>query len=82
LPERASGRVNTSDRAPIRPQTTVRAVAADPEAFTEEHAWWSLTFEELEFTIAGIPVGDKAFHQLVRQDESGEWVLDHPGYED
>lgn len=63
-------------------QTTIRAVAADPEAFTEENAWWALTFEELEYTIARIPAGGKAFHRLVRQNESGGWILDHPGYED
>jgi hypothetical protein len=60
----------------------VGAVAADPAAFEHENAWWALTFEELEYTIARIPAGEKSFYELVRQDESGEWVFDHPGYED
>lgn len=62
--------------------TITRAVSADPEAFHDEQAWWPTTFEEVEYTLPGILSGDRALYQLVRQDETGSWVLDHPGYED
>lgn len=62
--------------------TIVRAVSADPVVFEEENGKWPVFFEELEYTITSILAGEQALYQLVRQDESGAWVLDHPGYDE
>ena len=63
-------------------RTIVRAVSAEPEVFTDETHWWAVTFEEVEYSLQGILRGEKPLYELVRRNESGAWVLDHPGYED
>jgi hypothetical protein len=62
--------------------TIIRAVSADPEAFRDEEGWWPNFFVELQYTLPRTVAGETNLSQLVRQDESGEWVLDHPGFED
>jgi hypothetical protein len=62
--------------------TIVRAVSADPGVFEDEEGRWPLYFEELEYTLPDSLAGDAALYQLVRRDEAGRWVLDHPGYDD
>jgi hypothetical protein len=62
--------------------TIVRAVSVDPEVFQDDEGWWPLTFQEVEFELPRILLGNSSLTELVRQDESGQWVLDHPGYED
>ena len=63
-------------------RTIIRAVSAEPEAFADETNWWAVTFEEVEYSLQGILRGEEPLHELVRRNESGAWVLDHPGYED
>ncbi|HEV2638915.1 MAG TPA: hypothetical protein VGX23_27470 [Actinocrinis sp.] len=63
-------------------QAVIHAVAADPEVFQDDENWWSQTFLEVEFSSARILLGDRSLFQLVTRDESGHWVLDHPGFED
>lgn len=63
-------------------RTIIRAVSAEPEAFTDETSWWAVTFEEVEYSLQGTLRGETPLYELVRQDESEAWVLDHPGYED
>jgi hypothetical protein len=62
--------------------TIVRAVSADPGIFEDEEGKWPVYFEELEYTLPDSLAGDDALYQLVRRDEAGQWVLDHPGYDD
>lgn len=61
-------------------QTVIQAVSSDPPAFANEEGWWQNFLLELEFTLPSMLAGDNHLHQLVRRDESGRWVLDHPGY--
>jgi hypothetical protein len=60
----------------------VSAVSSDPAAFTDDEGWWSNFFLELEFTLPRMLIGDAHLYQLVHQDEAGQWVLNHPGFED
>jgi hypothetical protein len=60
----------------------VAAVSSDPSAFTDDEGWWPNFFLELEFTLPRMLAGDAHLYQLVHRDESGQWVLEHPGYED
>ena len=60
----------------------LQAVSSGPDAFTDDEGWWPNFFVELEFTLPNMLAGDVHLYQLVRQDEAGEWVLDHPGFED
>lgn len=62
--------------------TVVRAVSADPEVFTDGESWWPVFFEELEYTLPRPVAGDLPLFQLVRRDESGRWILEHPGYDE
>ena len=62
--------------------TIVRAVSADPQIFADGESWWPVFFEELEYTLPRAVAGDLPLYQLVRQDESGQWILEHPGYDD
>ena len=59
----------------------LHAVSSDPDAFTNDEGWWPNFFVELEFTLPNMLAGDAHLYQLVRRDEAGEWVLDHPGFE-
>jgi hypothetical protein len=64
-------------------QTVIHAVAADPEVFEDGENWWSMVFQEIEFSSAQIRLGDAlALCDLVSRDESGSWGLDHPGFEE
>jgi hypothetical protein len=60
----------------------LRAVSGDPEAFEDSENWWPRTFEEVGYTAPRMPLGDDPLYRYVRRDESGQWVLEHPGYED
>lgn len=60
----------------------VRAVSSDPDAFTDDEGWWTNYFTELEWSLPCPVAGEVALCRLVRQDPSGQWVLDHPGFED
>jgi hypothetical protein len=63
-------------------KTLIRVVSLDPEVFMDEETWWARTFEEVGYTIPRVSLGDRPLYQYVRQDESGQWVLDHPGFEE
>ncbi|MBR7824695.1 SUKH-4 family immunity protein [Actinospica sp. MGRD01-02] len=60
----------------------VAAVSSDPAAFTDDDGWRPNFFPELEFTLPRMLAGDTQLYQLVHQDETGHWVLNHPGFED
>lgn len=62
--------------------TVVAAVSSDPAVFTGEEGWWANFFFELEFTLPRMPAGDAPLYRLVRRDETGQWVIDHPGFDD
>jgi SUKH-4 immunity protein len=78
-----SGRMlGTEEHEKLISQSVIHAVAADPTVFEDEENWWSLTFQEVEFSSARILLGDRSLFELVNRDEGGHWALDHPGYED
>jgi hypothetical protein len=58
------------------------AVSSDPAAFTDDDGWWPNFFLELELTLPRMIAGNTHLYQLVHQDETGHWVLNHPGFED
>lgn len=58
------------------------AVRADPGIYTDPEGWWPRTLEEAGFTGPRFLNGDKPLYEYVYRDETGNWVLDHPGYED
>ncbi|MBR7828156.1 SUKH-4 family immunity protein [Actinospica sp. MGRD01-02] len=58
------------------------AVRADPEVYADPEGWWPRTVEEAGYTGPRFLNGDKALYEYVHRDETGTWVLDHPGYED
>lgn len=62
--------------------TVVCAVSADPEIFADGESWWPVFFEELEYTLPRTVAGNLPLFQLVRRDESGRWILEHPGYDE
>ncbi len=63
-------------------KATIEAVSAEPEAFADEQNWWAGRLEEAQYTLPGMVRDDQMLYELVRRDEAGQWVLDHPGYED
>lgn len=77
-----SDELDVQDRENLINQTVIHAVAADPAVFEDDENWWSQTFLEIEFTSAKILLGDQSLFQLATRDASGNWGLDHPGYED
>lgn len=60
----------------------VGAVSSDPAVFADEEGWWPNFFLELEFTQLRMLAGETHLYQLVHRNEAGQWVLDHPGFED
>jgi hypothetical protein len=60
----------------------VCAVSSDTADFIDEEGWWPGFFLELEFTLPRTLTGHAHFYQLVHLDESGQWVLDYPGFDD
>lgn len=60
----------------------VGAVSSDPTVFADEEGWWPNFLLELEFTQPRMLTGDAHLYQLVHRNEAGQWVLDHPGFED
>jgi hypothetical protein len=73
--------IGTEEHEALIAQSVIRAVAADPEVFEEAENWWSLTFQEVEFSSARNLLGDRSLFELVDRDEDGRWGLEHPGYE-
>lgn len=73
--------IGTEEHEQLINQSVIHAVAADPTVFEDEENWWSLTFQEVEFSSARILLGGRSLFQLVNRDEGGRWGLDHPGYE-
>lgn len=62
--------------------TVISAVSSDPAVFTDEEGWWANFFLELEFTLPRMLAGEAHLYQLVHQDETGRWVLNHFGFDD
>ena len=77
-----SNNLSVQAREDLIHQAVIHAVAADPDAFTDEENWWPQTFLEIEFSSVKILLGDRSLFQLVTQDAAGHWGLDHPGYEE
>ena len=58
------------------------AVSADPEIYTDPEGWWPRTLEQAGYSGPRFLNGDKPLYEYAHHDETGNWVLDHPGYED
>lgn len=58
------------------------AVRADPEIFADPEGWWPRTLEQAGYSGPRFLNGDKPLYEYAYRDDSGAWVLDHPGYED
>lgn len=58
------------------------AVRADPEIYTDPDGWWPITLQQVGYSGPRFLNGDEPLYEYAHRDESGAWVLDHPGYED